>query len=150
MDAIQEANLRSLDEVTGNMDYDWEKEKSNIAAAQAAGFLIVRGNENTLLLDLDTSAGLEQFHRMYEMVDSKFKILSSETWKSKSGHSHVKLLIREALSAAQRIALQAVLGSDPKRETFGVYKLTKGVEEPSILFRPPSSIVEPVSFGPYR
>ena len=138
--------------LSGNSDYDWKKEKANITTAEDAGFVIVRGNDNTLLLDLDTAQGAAQYSQMYEMVDSKFGVLSSETWKSKSGHTHVKLLIRESLPAASRIALQAVLGSDPKRETFGVYKLTKGVPEPSLLFRPPTSV--PVAgrptFGPYR
>lgn len=142
--------LENIDKIRGDMDYDLKKEKANITTAEMNGFTIIRGNENTLLLDLDTPAGNVQYETMLQMVDSKFGVLSIESWKSKSGHKHVKLLIRESLPAAQRIALQAVLGSDPKRETFGVYKLTKGVPEPSLLFKPPGSVVTPTTFGPYR
>lgn len=120
------------------LNYNLEKEQENIENARAAGMTIVKGNDNILLLDLDTAEGQRQYRQALEMVDDKFDVVGVEAWTSKSGggRTHVKLLIRHAAPAAARVALQAILGSDPKRETFGIWKLVNGIEEPNLLFRP--------------
>lgn len=125
------------------LNYNLQKERENIENAIAAGMTIIKGNDNTILLDLDTKAGQKQFLDNLEMVDDKFDAIAIEAWASKSGagRCHVKLLIRNGANAAQRVALQAILGSDPKREIFGIWKLANGIEEPNLLFRPRGAIV---------
>lgn len=125
------------------VQYNLEREAEAVKKATADGFTIVRGNENTLLLDLDTAQAMKQFNSTYEMVDSKFGILHQEFWTSKSGgeRRHAKLILKTSLSAAERVALQAIMGSDPKREIFAVTKLGHGIAEPSMLFKPPGAVV---------
>ena len=118
--------------------YVIKEEKAAIEQAKKRGMTVVQGDNNTLLLDLDASKDVERFKEMHPMVDKYFGIVSEEYWPSKSGlpHLHVKLIIKASLGPAERIALQTILGSDPKHECFGLVKFTQGHKEPSLLFKP--------------
>lgn len=120
-------------------DYHVAKEQAAIEQAKLQGFEIVQGDAFTLLLDLDNPNQRRQFSEMRAMVDFHFQILNEESWESKSGsgRKHVKLLLGKSLGPAERMALQAILGSDPKRECFGIAKLASGIKAESLLFKPP-------------
>ena len=119
--------------------YVLEKDSERIALAEKAGFEIVRGDDRTLLLDLDTPNAISQFASMRDMVRDKVGFVEVERWPSKSGggRTHVRISIRDPLSPIERIAVQAMLGSDPKRELLGLLKIRAGINgDPSVLFRP--------------
>ena len=100
--------------------------------AREAGFEVVIGTPATLLLDLDDGLKFneELFHVLQENMPGT-EIL--EEWTSKDGKGrHMIIGLPFAITASQRFAFQACLGSDPKRELLGViYEIL-----PSMLFKP--------------
>lgn len=106
--------------------------------AEALGCDVVRGAPDLLLLDFDDVGSFERFDAMREMFVQFFKPESFETWYSKSGapKRHVAIRLTKPLGVPERIALQAILGSDPKRELIGLIRYLSGQEEPSLLFKP--------------
>lgn len=111
--------------------------------AKNRGLTVIEGSSNHLLIDIDSGAAHDQFDRMILFLGDKLSILSIEWWYSKSGkHKHYYITLGEHLSAVQRIALQAILGSDPKRELLAIIRSTKGVAEPSLLFQPAEVKIE--------
>src|SRR5262245_55939864 len=87
-----------------------------IAEATAKGFEVVRGNDTTLLCDLDSPAAIERFHTVYPLVEEYFGADDYESWESKSGNMHVLVKLNGPLHVTTRLLLQAALGSDGKRE----------------------------------
>lgn len=73
-------------------------------------------DENELQLDLDTPEQEEQYRRMRPHVEDVYDIEDVIETPSKSGHTHVRIYTAYPLSVEERIALQAILGSDPKKE----------------------------------
>jgi hypothetical protein len=107
-----------------------------IKLAEEEGFEVVRGNDATLLLDLDTEHAVEQFYRVLPIVEEHFGVESHETWSSKSGKTHAAVKLTAPLPCVQRLLLQAALGSDGKREALGLLQLQNGCAEPNVLFKP--------------
>lgn len=99
-------------------------------------FDVVQGDERTLLLDLDTPEAKTQYERVFPIVQEKFDVVSTSSWLSKSGNTHIAVTLAEPLSVTWRIALQAALGSDGVREVLGLKRYANGVIEPSMLFKP--------------
>jgi hypothetical protein len=50
-----------------------------------------------------------------------------------SGHYHIRILLSDRLPLMDRVALQAILGSDPKRELMNWMRVRNGAPHP-ILF----------------
>lgn len=63
-------------------------------------------------------------------------IESAEAWKSHGGNTHVVLTLLQDLTPQARIALQAVLGSDPIRELLSLVRVENDCQDPIALFRP--------------
>lgn len=117
-----------------SMFANWENHYVNIRKARDEGFAIMYGDDLTLLLDLDTEAQLEQFKQMEVIVMEIFG-KSKEEWKSKSGNTHVLIRLNNPLSLELRIALQTVLGSDPKRSLCEIIQVIEKAN-PIVLFKP--------------
>lgn len=106
--------------------------------ALEAGFTVYRSEPHLLLLDLDDHAALERFHKLFPWFQEKFPAAFIEDfWTSKSGNFHYIVSLGTSLPIEERLILQAALGSDPKREILAVFRLHEGIDEPSLLFRPP-------------
>jgi len=106
--------------------------------AKEANFTIIEGTPKTLLLDLDSWEAECRYDAMYSMLCMNFGAREKSRWKSKSGKGvHVVISLKDDLDETTRVALQAIMGSDPKREMFGIVKILNDVEEPSLLFKPP-------------
>lgn len=95
---------------------------------------------NELQFDLDTDAASDTFDAFYELrLKTRYAspmILDKATWKSKSGNNHVVVTIPEHLSVVERIAMQAMGGSDPGREFAALNCHNAGCEHPILLFKP--------------
>lgn len=96
-----------------------------------------------LMVDLDSVADSLEFDRrlaLYQEQTGSELIRSYRPLKtvSKSGKWHVYLKLRRGLTALERIALQAVLGSDLKRELFSAIRVEIDNENPSVLFETPA------------
>lgn len=118
---------------------DQETFDAQAASINEAGYEVVTGGPNILLLDLDTIEQEAQFQRVKHKVDYLFKIDEQEDWKSKSGsHIHVRLTTEIPLSVHERIIVQLCLGSDPFLGLLQMARLRAGVVEPCRLFKPVS------------
>lgn len=106
--------------------------------ARSKGLSIAVADDHTLQLDHDTAAQRAQFEWMLPYVRRFLDVdITSET-QSRSGedehHKHVYLRVAQALTPAERIALQTILGSDPMREWLNLVRVWGRVPEPIQLF----------------
>jgi len=120
----------------------------DISAEQAAkkiGCIVVKPEPNQLQLDIDTGEAYARFkHRIVEFERHSKYIVYIEEHISKSGYPrrHITLSLTDlednpvVLGEYERIALQAVLGSDIVRETLNTWRLLRGSTNPSRLFEP--------------
>ena len=111
-----------------------------IERAHEEGFKVYRGRPNRLLLDLDNDnyqAGLIDL----EFVEKFIGLTEIKRWDSKSGNTHVIYELDRELTVPERLVLQLLLGSDPKREMYCLARFWEGQVEPSLLFRPKRSKV---------
>lgn len=112
-----------------------------IRQAESEGFTVVRGGPCVLVLDLDTPAAWEQYARVLVIVKRYMDVTAVEEWNSKSGNKHVRITLAEPWDITTRLLLQAALGSDGVKELLTVIRVWNGVDEPSMLFRPPNAEV---------
>lgn len=98
--------------------------------------------ENELQLDLDTPEQEEQYRRMRPHVEDVYDIEDVIETPSKSGRTHVRIYTAYPLSVEERIALQAILGSDPKKELCSLRRWLQGDQIPILLFEKPETFHE--------
>jgi hypothetical protein len=117
------------------LEHDYAEKK-----AKEANCGIVYADDTTLQLDLDGDEAITKHYEVRNLLeDLGFPIdLASETaWNSKGGRGlHVQLKLTRPLPAKDRILLQALLGSDIKREALSLVRTLNGQEHPILLFRP--------------
>jgi hypothetical protein len=138
--------------VPGGFDdegYDLERSyKECCAIAEASGLVCVRPQPNQLFIDLDSEDAAARFRSLVEMYQRLCEPCEWIATPSKSpGHYHaVVTLVRHVESEEQRITLQAILGSDQKREMMGLARIRAGSEDDAItvFFEPKPP--EPVTF----
>lgn len=111
-----------------------------IAQARAAGFEVVFGDDMHLLLDIDAPEPSMQFMAMLPMIYDRFGAAVESQWKSKSGNTHIVMVLSEPLPILERIALQAMMGSDSKKEMMSMCSAKIGVDNPILLFKPQQAI----------
>src|SRR3990167_3765343 len=104
--------------------------------AESCVFEVVRGNEKTLLLDLNSGPAFRQFEINRDLVDQLIGIEDYTVWNSQNSKHHVLLKLKTPLSIEMRLFLQTCLGSDVKRELLTYKRILEGETEPSMLFRP--------------
>lgn len=79
-----------------------------------------------LFLDIDCEADLAYYERLLPLLQQHLECVEIARWQSQSateGHWHILCRTKICLSDAQRIALQAALGSDRKRELFSILRV---------------------------
>jgi hypothetical protein len=122
-------------EYTSDIREDFAKKK-----AAEYGCTIEYADDYTLQLDLDSPHHFNHFLAMYKLAKELNLFQHEEGFcvrTSKGGYGkHVTLKLTEPLAIARRIALQALLGSDPRREMLSLARLDEGQERPVLLFRP--------------
>lgn len=97
---------------------------------------IVYPKVNELQLDIDTQEAYEYFHANKWILDQWFHIRAITERVSKSGwpKRHITVELGVQLTTVTRILLQAVLGSDRKRELLSYIMYEKGGEKkPTLL-----------------
>lgn len=106
--------------------------------AERLGCTVEYADDLTLQLDLDGKEAESTFYEQYELlVDLKILPHTHTIWqRSRNGNSHVTIHLKEPLPVRTRILLQAVLGSDRKRELLSYAGVLKGQLHPVVLFRP--------------
>lgn len=113
--------------------------------ARELGVDVTLPGPTELQIDIDDQASLEAYNEMFPYVLQLLPHLKEvRRTTSRSGNTHIYLDTREEapLTAERRILLQALLGSDRKREFFSLLRVVQPVAEcpPTLLFevRPPA------------
>ncbi len=113
-----------------------EENVADVIAAAKEKFDVIVTDGNILLIDIDNKMQMRQYEKMMDDFSELFDLEEKERWASKDGGTHIVVGCASYLEPRERIALQACLGSDPKREILGLKHIKNGVEEFSFLFRP--------------
>lgn len=112
-----------------------------IAECKAAGKRMVFPSAQQLQIDIDTEEQYKVFQANYDRFLSYNPDEGVQMVETVSGsglpHRHITLTLNwELESEWQRIALQAVLGSDPVREILSAMRVLHGVENPTMFVEP--------------
>ena len=101
------------------------------------GYSIFYPEENELLLDIDSENDLQRCKlSISRMEDELQEALPFSVFKSTTpGHYHISIKFPRKIDMLERIALQAVLGSDRVREMLSLFRLWQGEAHPSLLVR---------------
>lgn len=126
-----------------NSDYDEEPRASYIARAEAMGLKILIPKPNELFIDIDCMEDWEWFSNniscILPSICAKYPewdiltSISDEESQSGEGHRHIVVTLPFDMDDWQRIALQAALGSDRKRELLSCARVISG-NLPATLF----------------
>lgn len=110
-----------------------------IVEAQAAelGLVIIEPQDNVLQLDIDCGSQMDQYEKQIAAVRSIYGVVETVQTVSKSGKSHIYLRLKDNLHIEERIAIQASLGSDPRRELFTLRNLREKRDYPLFLYEKP-------------
>lgn len=120
---------------------DQAKRDEVVRIARLKGFTVVEGNDYTLLLDIDSPTLNESFWSVLTMMLDRFPG-DYEKWNSKNGNWHFRITLDSPLPLIERIALQAMCGSDPRKEIMSLCSARIGVTNPVLLFKPPRRRLE--------
>ena len=104
---------------------------------EKAGATIIYPKTNELQIDIDTESGYAQFLATLDLIDNKFGVKDTEILPSRSGlpHRHIVVTLHTNISDRTRVALQACLGSDPKREILAIYRIENNLPHATCLFQ---------------
>lgn len=120
--------------------YEWEIEAA-IECAEKDGFTVIRSTETTLLLDLDDGQSIDRYRKISKSIGALFGLKESSRWLSKSKVGTHVVVNCKPMGFLERVALQAVLGSDPIREALAVGMYLDGHKDPSVLFQPKGATI---------
>jgi hypothetical protein len=108
-------------------------------AAAAKGQVVVLPADNELFLDIDDEESLALFKSCVEMMEHKVKL----EWNMKpspsgrSGRFHITVKMPRAVTPIERVAIQAFMGSDRKRECLSWCRLQDGETTVTRFFEKP-------------
>jgi hypothetical protein len=108
-----------------------------IAQMEPLGFEPSYPADNELQIDLDSMAQQETFDRCFailerEILDEYGKVPVKITTPSQN-NTHTRVTLPFIVSAWERIAWQAALGSDPVRELLSCLRALRGDSHPTML-----------------
>jgi hypothetical protein len=109
--------------------------------AKAAGLEVVVAKPNELFIDIDDDASYGRFFLAWPIVEEMFKgatHTSTPSPSGKKGHLHIRVKLPTAVAEMEAVALQAALGSDPKREALTVQRLREGQDKARLFFEVPA------------
>lgn len=114
------------------------KKQLNIVNAKRDGLRIVEPKPNELQIDLDSARAIHIYGRQFMLLkhEGVTKGWRERMTKSKGGGNHVHIVITmpRSIDNFKRVLLQAILGSDLKRECFNFCRVLKGTKYPIVLF----------------
>ena len=116
--------------------YDGIDSDLAIKEANANGWDVVSPAEDELQIDIDDDAAYAVWTQQRRIVDEHVGILSVRESPSKSNHPekrHLTVKVARQLSAVKRILLQAVLGSDLKREALSFVRTLRDDPHPTLF-----------------
>lgn len=115
--------------------------------ADERGLDIKYPQPNELFIDIDNARDFARFKTLIEMFKRVERVREWTSTASASGgqHRHVVVTLTRDVSQFERIAFQAMLGSDLKREVLSFERLRAGTcPHPTVFFEPKPG-VKPVA-----
>jgi hypothetical protein len=119
-----------------------ETREELLARMADSGLLVVEPEDYELFIDLDTQEQCDRFALMYHKFEGEMlrrgRNCSVNITPSKSGYPWRKHAVVRVdppgFTAVERIAWQAILGSDPMRELLSMFRLLDGWVKPTVFF----------------
>lgn len=135
--------LKKVPDPPENEDYN-ESRIEFIKRKQAEGYDIYIPSDNELTIDIDSVEDLRYYHTKIERLERELmefpfekqsspKIDINEYNSKTVGHKHIIIKLPFDVTPAERIALQASLGSDRTRELLSTFRLLRNDKHPSLL-----------------
>lgn len=110
-------------------------------SAERLGLVVVEPGANELFIDIDSDEDEAHYYEMLSVLrENEIPFDEHKRTVSKSGNTHIYLTIAPCktrdvvMTDTQRIAFQAALGSDRKRELLSLLRLTLGTGRAPTLF----------------
>jgi hypothetical protein len=102
---------------------------------------VVVATDYTLQLDFDHPSNLlcvieppDNFHSIRDMLEQQVGPVDYAVTRSKGGNVHVTITMREPMNIIERVAWQAIFGSDPVREALHLHSIKRNELNPILLF----------------
>jgi hypothetical protein len=102
-----------------------------------------------LLIDLDAGEEFDSV-ALDLLTESGVEIIDLLVTTSKSGHQHVYIRLNHNMNELERVALQAMSGSDRRREAHSYNRIKRGSKTPTMLFETPDMAQEVVEWRKKR
>lgn len=123
-----------------NVESSYSDLRMEYAQAQAKlrGQVVVLPGPRELFVDIDSVDQLKMFFDRIEKLKAQFEEghVNYVIRSSRSGGDrfHIVVTLPLPLQPFERIAYQAILGSDPVRELLSIARINYGCEHPTIFF----------------
>ena len=150
MDTINTADAAKFKlELLGIPEVDPEREKgyTSIHSAHAKlvgesrGYKVVFPKDNELQIDIDNNYDCNKFAKVFDFMETIISIKSIHSTPSKTpDHQHITIVLRDPVTPLERIALQAILCSDYKREILGYRDYKAGDNTPTLFYEKQNNI----------
>ena len=114
--------------------------------AAAKGLACILPKPSELFIDIDDNASADRFEKAFDILkgNNRYELRVVRSTPSQSGDPYrfhiVVDLGRPVINEVERIALQAILGSDPAREALSWMHLQQGTTNVSRFFEKPQPI----------
>ena len=118
----------------------FESREQYVKRMQEEGFKMHYPEDNELLLDIDSKRSLDLFKTKFKRFNEEIMLCGEEaTYEIKDskteGHKHIIIKLPFKIETMERIALQAVLGSDLVREMLSIFRYWRDDPYPTLLAR---------------
>jgi len=136
MNMIQDATWKELQKCETSDPYIGETRIDYMERVKSEGRYIWLPEKNELFIDIDTEDQFINFLKAYSTLEREHPNTGYRVWESKSGHPkrHICVVLPFDLeNKYHRIAYQAALGSDPKREILSVFRTECDDEYPTLF-----------------
>lgn len=107
--------------------------ESAYAKAKALGRVVLVPAANELFVDIDNESSLSMFMENISRLRVDSYVVRPSPSREQN-RLHITVTLTHEISALERIALQAMLGSDPVREMLSWKRLQRGVSDPTLFF----------------
>jgi len=137
---LKEGYVDTVDKFEKGKGYKVNSLEDLKAIAEAVGCTLYKGADDELLCDFD-EINFGDFVDLSgvgarSIIGERFQLQLHDGWRSRNGKTHVVYKMDRVLPPLARIALQAALGSDPRREALAVYEFLSAGTDTISLFKP--------------
>lgn len=116
-----------------------------LEVAAELGLGVTYPASNELYIDLDTNADKARFDRVFAVFKRFFPVdhVYETPSRSKAEGRHIRILLSRTLADSfERVALQAMLGSDGVREVLAYARILGGDPVPTMFFEKPEVMAQ--------